>query len=106
MTSPLHASSPAPVHPSSPAPRHPSSPAPAHPRSPAPQHIAVIGMGYVGIPCAALFADVPGFRVTGVQRRSPRSAWKIDCLNAGQSPFGVTDYGVGRGPSLQVQSPE
>lgn len=36
-------------------------------------HIVVIGMGYVGIPCAVLFADVPGFRVTGVQRRSERS---------------------------------
>ena len=39
-------------------------------------NIVVIGMGYpsatlragVGIPCAALLADVPGFRVTGVQR--------------------------------------
>jgi UDP-N-acetyl-D-mannosaminuronic acid dehydrogenase len=50
-------------------------------------HIVVIGMGYVGIPCAALFADVPGFRVTGVQRRSERSGWKIECLNSGQSPF-------------------
>jgi len=50
-------------------------------------HIVVIGMGYVGIPCAALFADVPGFRVTGIQRRSQRSGWKIDCLNAGQCPF-------------------
>ena len=36
-------------------------------------NIVVIGMGYVGIPCAALLADVPGFRVTGVQRRSERS---------------------------------
>jgi len=31
-------------------------------------NIGVIGMGYVGIPCA-LLANVPGFRVTGVQRR-------------------------------------
>jgi len=30
-------------------------------------NIVVIGMGYVGIPCAALLADVPGFQVTGVQ---------------------------------------
>jgi len=50
-------------------------------------HIVVIGMGYVGIPCAALLADVPGFHVTGVQRRSPRSGWKIDALNQGRSPF-------------------
>jgi hypothetical protein len=33
-----------------------------------------------GIPCAALLADVPGFTVTGIQRRSERSGWKIDCL--------------------------
>jgi len=26
--------------------------------------ITVIGMGYVGIPCAALLADVEGFQVT------------------------------------------
>lgn len=51
------------------------------------RNIVVIGMGYVGIPCAALFADVPGFQVTGVQRRSERSGWKIDCLNSGNSPF-------------------
>jgi len=50
-------------------------------------NIVVIGMGYVGIPCAALLADVPGFRVIGVQRRSKRSGWKIECLNAGKSPF-------------------
>ena len=43
-------------------------------------NIVVIGMGYVGIPCAALFADVPGFEVTGIQRRSERSGWKIEVL--------------------------
>jgi UDP-N-acetyl-D-mannosaminuronate dehydrogenase len=26
-------------------------------------NIVVIGMGYVGIPCVALLADVPGFKV-------------------------------------------
>lgn len=57
-------------------------------------HIVVIGMGYVGIPCAALLADVPEFRVTGVQRRSARSGWKIDVLNQGRSPF------EGREPGL------
>ncbi len=54
-------------------------------------NIVVIGMGYVGIPCAVLLADVPGFNVTGVQRRSlrlrsgqaERSGWKIECLNRG-----------------------
>jgi len=58
------------------------------------KHIVVIGMGYVGIPCAALLADVPGFRVTGVQRRSARSGWKIDCLNAGRSPFEGDEPGL------------
>jgi len=58
------------------------------------RHIVVIGMGYVGIPCAALLADVPGFRVTGVQRRSARSGWKIDCLNAGRNPFGGDEPGL------------
>jgi len=57
-------------------------------------HIVVIGMGYVGIPCAALLADVPGFRVTGVQRRSPRSGWKIDALNAGRSVFEGDEPGL------------
>ncbi len=56
--------------------------------------VVVIGMGYVGIPCAALFADVPGFRVMGVQRRSRRSGWKIDALNAGRCPFGGDEPGL------------
>lgn len=49
--------------------------------------IAVIGMGYVGIPAAALLADVEGFDVTGIQRRSKRSGWKIEVLNSGKSPI-------------------
>jgi UDP-N-acetyl-D-mannosaminuronic acid dehydrogenase len=49
--------------------------------------ISVIGMGYVGIPVAALLADQKGVDVTGIQRRSQRSGWKIDVLNAGKSPF-------------------
>ncbi|NHJ85505.1 MAG: nucleotide sugar dehydrogenase, partial [Asgard group archaeon] len=49
--------------------------------------IAVIGMGYVGIPAAALLADVDGFEVVGVQRRSERSGWKIDALNKGECPI-------------------
>jgi UDP-N-acetyl-D-mannosaminuronic acid dehydrogenase len=57
-------------------------------------NIVVIGMGYVGIPCAALLADVPGFAVTGVQRRSERSGWKIDCLNGGRSPFDGDEPGL------------
>ncbi|HUV90944.1 MAG TPA: nucleotide sugar dehydrogenase [Anaerolineae bacterium] len=57
-------------------------------------NIVVIGMGYVGIPCAVLLADVPGFQVTGVQRRSERSGWKIDCLNSGRSPFEGNEPGL------------
>ena len=57
-------------------------------------HIVVIGMGYVGIPCAALLADVPGFHVTGIQRRSERSGWKIDCLNRGECPFAGDEPGL------------
>lgn len=56
--------------------------------------IVVIGMGYVGIPAAAMFADVEGFNVTGVQRRSKRSGWKIDCLNAGKCPIGGDEPGL------------
>ncbi len=58
-------------------------------------HVVVIGMGYVGIPCAALLADVPGFSVTGIQRRSQRSGWKIDHLNAGLCPFEGDEPGLG-----------
>jgi len=57
-------------------------------------NIVVIGMGYVGIPCAALLADVDGFRVTGVQRRSERSGWKIECLNGGNCPFDGDEPGL------------
>ncbi len=59
-----------------------------------PKRIAVIGMGYVGIPCAALLADVPGFDVTGIQRRSQRSGWKIDVLNSGRSPIEGDEPGL------------
>lgn len=49
--------------------------------------IAVIGMGYVGIPAAAMLADA-GYDVTGIQRRSARSERKITYLNQGQCPIG------------------
>ena len=51
-------------------------------------------MGYVGIPAAALFADVPGFQVYGIQRRSKRSGWKIDALNRGENPIGGDEPGL------------
>ena len=57
-------------------------------------NIVVIGMGYVGIPCAALLADVDGFRVHGLQRRSKRSGWKIGVLNSGKSPFQGVEPGL------------
>jgi UDP-N-acetyl-D-mannosaminuronic acid dehydrogenase len=56
--------------------------------------IAVIGMGYVGIPAAALLADVDGFDVTGFQRRSKRSGWKIEVLNSGRCPFEGDEPGL------------
>ncbi len=56
--------------------------------------IVVIGMGYVGIPAAALLADVDGYDVTGLQRRSTRSGWKIDLLNNGKSPFEGDEPGL------------
>ena len=56
--------------------------------------IVVVGMGYVGIPVAALFADAPGFTVIGVQRRSKRSGWKIDWLNEGKNPIGGDEPGL------------
>jgi len=57
-------------------------------------NIVVIGMGYVGIPMAALLADVPNFYVIGIQRRSERSGWKIDWLNAGKNPFEGEEPGL------------
>jgi UDP-N-acetyl-D-mannosaminuronic acid dehydrogenase len=59
-----------------------------------PRKIVVVGMGYVGVPIAALFADVPDFRVVGVQRRSQRSGWKIDWLNEGKNPIGGNEPGL------------
>lgn len=58
------------------------------------QRIVVIGMGYVGIPMAALLADIDNFYVTGIQRRSVRSGWKIDWLNEGKNPFEGDEPGL------------
>ena len=59
-------------------------------------HVVIVGMGYVGIPVAALFADRPGIKVTGIQRRSKRSGWKIDLINKGKSPIGGDEPGLDR----------
>lgn len=56
--------------------------------------LVVIGMGYVGIPAATLFADVEGFDVVGIQRRSKRSGWKIDWINEGKNPIGGDEPGL------------
>lgn len=56
--------------------------------------IGVIGPGIVGMPMAALLADVEarrgaaGRRVLVVQRASATSGWKVDAINRGESPIG------------------
>lgn len=57
--------------------------------------IGVIGMGYVGIPAAALFADVPQFDIVyGFQRDSKSSGYKIEMLNKGESPLKGEEPGL------------
>jgi len=57
--------------------------------------IGVIGMGYVGIPSAALFADVPRYqKVFGFQRDSKTSGYKIAMLNRGESPLKGKEPGL------------
>jgi len=57
--------------------------------------IGVIGMGYVGIPAAALFADSPAFgTVYGFQRDSASSGYKIAMLNRGESPLKGEEPGL------------
>ena len=57
--------------------------------------IGVIGMGYVGIPSAALFAAVPHYQqVYGFQRDSKTSGYKIRMLNRGESPLKGEEPGL------------
>lgn len=57
--------------------------------------IGVIGMGYVGIPAAVLFADSDAFDfVWGFQRDSASSGFKIDMLNRGESPLKGKEPGL------------
>ncbi len=57
--------------------------------------IGVVGMGYVGIPAAVLFAEVPQYRmVYGFQRDSATSGYKISMLNRGESPLGGDEPGL------------
>ncbi|MDD4255380.1 MAG: nucleotide sugar dehydrogenase [Methanofollis sp.] len=59
------------------------------------RRIGVIGMGYVGIPAAVLFADAPAFEhVYGFQRDSPSSGYKIEMLNRGESPLKGEEPGL------------
>jgi len=59
------------------------------------RNIGVLGMGYVGIPAALLFADVPHFeRVYGFQRNSRSSGYKIEMLNRGESPLKGEESGL------------
>jgi UDP-N-acetyl-D-mannosaminuronic acid dehydrogenase len=51
--------------------------------------IAVIGVGYVGLPVACMIAK-SGFRVTGVDVNAPR----IAVINSGQSPIGGDEPGI------------
>jgi UDP-N-acetyl-D-mannosaminuronic acid dehydrogenase len=65
-----------------------------HKRGPI-KKIGVIGMGYVGIPAAALFADSPQFdHVFGFQRDSSSSGYKIAMLNRGESPLRGKEPGL------------
>ncbi|MCG7848929.1 MAG: nucleotide sugar dehydrogenase [ANME-2 cluster archaeon] len=57
--------------------------------------IGVIGMGYVGIPAAALLADSDTFDlVLGFQRDSTSSGYKIDMLNRGECPLKGDEPGL------------
>jgi len=57
--------------------------------------IGVIGMGYVGIPAAVLFADSDAFElVLGFQRNSAASGYKIEMLNSGESPLKGEEPGL------------
>ncbi|MDD1667955.1 MAG: nucleotide sugar dehydrogenase [Methanomicrobiales archaeon] len=52
------------------------------------RRVGVVGMGYVGIPSAVLFAASGAFsEVIGLQRDSPSSGYKIAMLNRGENPL-------------------
>lgn len=57
--------------------------------------IGVVGMGYVGIPSAVLFADSDVFNfVWGFQRDSSSSGYKIPMLNRGECPLRGEEPGL------------
>jgi UDP-N-acetyl-D-mannosaminuronic acid dehydrogenase len=57
------------------------------------RNVGVIGMGYVGIPSAVLFAEQFDF-VWGFQRASQSSGYKIEMLNKGISPLKGEEPGL------------
>jgi UDP-N-acetyl-D-mannosaminuronic acid dehydrogenase len=59
------------------------------------KNIGVVGMGYVGIPAAMLFAGSPAYNhVYGFQRESPSSGYKVGMLNRGESPLKGEEPGL------------
>ncbi len=59
------------------------------------KNIGVIGMGYVGIPSAVLFANSDYFsHVIGFQRDSVSSGYKIPMLNRGENPLKGEEPGL------------
>ncbi len=57
--------------------------------------IGVVGLGYVGIPAAFLFADSPYYeKVYGFQRNSKSSGYKIEMLNDGHNPLKGDEPGL------------
>ncbi|MDD4437645.1 MAG: nucleotide sugar dehydrogenase [Tissierellia bacterium] len=57
--------------------------------------IGVVGMGYVGIPAAFLFAESPYYeKVYGFQRASKTSGYKIEMLNDGRNPLKGDEPGL------------
>jgi len=57
--------------------------------------VGVIGMGYVGIPAAVLFAHSDKFsKVIGFQRNSSSSGYKIEMLNRGELPLKGEEPGL------------
>ncbi|QSZ67276.1 nucleotide sugar dehydrogenase [Methanofollis aquaemaris] len=59
------------------------------------RRIGVVGMGYVGTPAAALFADLPEIKeVIGFERGSPVSEEKVATLNRGECPLKGEEPGL------------
>ena len=65
--------------------------------------VSVVGLGYVGVPLAAILAS-KGYRVAGIQRRSTRSWWKIDWINSEKSPLKGEEPGLEALISEEVES--